>query len=32
VPTSFRQASALPHTAKGSLDRRAVAAQFADGG
>ncbi len=28
VPTSFREASALPHTAKGSLDRRAVAQQF----
>ena len=28
VPTSFREASALPHTAKGSLDRRAVAEQF----
>jgi acyl-CoA synthetase (AMP-forming)/AMP-acid ligase II len=29
VPGSFRVASALPHTAKGSLDRRAVAEQFA---
>jgi acyl-CoA synthetase (AMP-forming)/AMP-acid ligase II len=29
VPTSFREAIALPHTAKGSLDRRAVAQQFA---
>ena len=28
VPASFRDASALPHTAKGSLDRRAVAEQF----
>ncbi len=28
VPTSFREASALPHTAKGSLDRRAVAEKF----
>jgi acyl-CoA synthetase (AMP-forming)/AMP-acid ligase II len=28
VPASFRGASALPHTAKGSLDRRAVAEQF----
>ena len=28
VPTSFQEASALPHTAKGSLDRRAVAEQF----
>ena len=28
VPASFREASALPHTAKGSLDRRAVAEQF----
>jgi len=31
VPASFREASALPHTAKGSLDRRAVAQQFASG-
>jgi acyl-CoA synthetase (AMP-forming)/AMP-acid ligase II len=28
VPVSFQQASELPHTAKGSLDRRAVAEQF----
>ena len=28
VPASFQQASELPHTAKGSLDRRAVVAQF----
>ncbi len=28
VPASFREASELPHTAKGSLDRRAVAQQF----
>jgi len=28
IPASFQQASALPHTAKGSLDRRAVARQF----
>lgn len=31
VPASFREASALPHTAKGSLDRRAVAQQFGAG-
>jgi acyl-CoA synthetase (AMP-forming)/AMP-acid ligase II len=31
VPTSFREASALPHTAKGSLDRRAIAEQFGSG-
>jgi acyl-CoA synthetase (AMP-forming)/AMP-acid ligase II len=31
VPTNFREASALPHTAKGSLDRRAVAEQFGGG-
>jgi acyl-CoA synthetase (AMP-forming)/AMP-acid ligase II len=31
VPASFREASALPHTAKGSLDRRAVAEQFSRG-
>ena len=31
VPASFREASALPHTAKGSLDRRAVAEQFGGG-
>ncbi len=31
VPASFREASALPHTAKGSLDRRAVAEQFGSG-
>jgi acyl-CoA synthetase (AMP-forming)/AMP-acid ligase II len=28
VPATFQEASALPHTAKGSLDRRAVAEQF----
>lgn len=28
VPADFRQADELPHTAKGSLDRRAVAEQF----
>ncbi|OBG99688.1 acyl-CoA synthetase [Mycobacterium sp. E2699] len=28
VPATFREAGALPHTAKGSLDRRAVADQF----
>ncbi|KAA1249269.1 fatty acid--CoA ligase family protein [Mycobacterium simiae] len=28
IPTSFQFASELPHTAKGSLDRRAVAQQF----
>ncbi|MGB8386584.1 FadD7 family fatty acid--CoA ligase [Mycobacterium sp.] len=31
VPASFREAAALPHTAKGSLDRRAVAQQFVSG-
>jgi acyl-CoA synthetase (AMP-forming)/AMP-acid ligase II len=31
VPASFREVSALPHTAKGSLDRRAVAEQFSRG-
>ena len=31
VPASFREVSALPHTAKGSLDRRAVAEQFTRG-
>jgi acyl-CoA synthetase (AMP-forming)/AMP-acid ligase II len=31
VPASFREVSALPHTAKGSLDRRAVAQQFGGG-
>jgi len=31
VPASFQEASELPHTAKGSLDRRAVAEQFARG-
>jgi acyl-CoA synthetase (AMP-forming)/AMP-acid ligase II len=29
VPASFEETSALPHTPKGSLDRRAVARQFA---
>ena len=28
VPASFQEVSALPHTAKGSLDRRAVAERF----
>ncbi|SPM33507.1 Acyl-CoA synthetase (AMP-forming)/AMP-acid ligase II [Mycobacterium rhizamassiliense] len=28
IPTSYTEASELPHTAKGSLDRRAVAEQF----
>ncbi|BBZ50126.1 fatty acid--CoA ligase family protein [Mycobacterium heidelbergense] len=28
VPAAFREAGALPHTAKGSLDRRAVADRF----
>jgi acyl-CoA synthetase (AMP-forming)/AMP-acid ligase II len=28
IPASFQEAGALPHTAKGSLDRRAVARQF----
>jgi acyl-CoA synthetase (AMP-forming)/AMP-acid ligase II len=28
VPATFQEVSALPHTAKGSLDRRAVADQF----
>ncbi len=32
VPASFQQAAELPHTAKGSLDRRAVAQQFGRGG
>jgi len=31
VPASFREVSALPHTAKGSLDRRAVTEQFGRG-
>lgn len=31
VPASFQEVSALPHTAKGSLDRRAVAEQFGRG-
>ncbi|ORV62837.1 acyl-CoA synthetase [Mycobacterium europaeum] len=31
VPTSFEQAAELPHTAKGSLDRRAVAQRFGGG-
>ena len=30
VPESFEETSALPHTPKGSLDRRAVAQRFAD--
>ena len=29
VPASFQEASALPHTAKGSLDRRALVREFA---
>lgn len=32
VPAGFQQASELPHTAKGSLDRRAVAQQFGRSG
>lgn len=32
VPASFQQAAELPHTAKGSLDRRAVTQQFGGGG
>ncbi len=28
IPANFQETSALPHTAKGSLDRRAVARQF----
>ncbi|WP_102420007.1 FadD7 family fatty acid--CoA ligase [Mycobacterium sp. 4858] len=31
VPASFQQAAELPHTAKGSLDRRAVAQRFGRG-
>jgi acyl-CoA synthetase (AMP-forming)/AMP-acid ligase II len=31
VPATFQEASALPHTAKGSLDRRAVVEQFGRG-
>src|ERR1700758_3104303 len=31
VPASFQEVSALPHTAKGSLDRRAIAEQFGRG-
>jgi acyl-CoA synthetase (AMP-forming)/AMP-acid ligase II len=31
VPASFQQAAELPHTAKGSLDRRAVVQQFGRG-
>ncbi|SPM29572.1 FadD7 family fatty acid--CoA ligase [Mycobacterium terramassiliense] len=31
VPATFREADALPHTAKGSLDRRAVAGRFGGG-
>ncbi len=31
VPATVREASALPHTAKGSLDRRAVAEHFGRG-
>ncbi|WP_458251828.1 AMP-binding enzyme, partial [Mycobacterium avium] len=30
VPAEFRRAAELPHTAKGSLDRRAVAEQFGE--
>ena len=29
VPASVQEAGSLPHTAKGSLDRRAVTEQFA---
>ena len=32
VPATFQEAGALPHTAKGSLDRRAVADRFGRGG
>lgn len=32
VPAAFQQAAELPHTAKGSLDRRAVAEQFGRSG
>ncbi|BBZ46442.1 FadD7 family fatty acid--CoA ligase [Mycobacterium parmense] len=32
VPSSFQLATELPHTAKGSLDRRAVARQFGGAG
>jgi acyl-CoA synthetase (AMP-forming)/AMP-acid ligase II len=28
IPTSFQVAAELPHTAKGSLDRRAVSERF----
>ncbi|MGO9251141.1 MAG: FadD7 family fatty acid--CoA ligase [Mycobacterium sp.] len=31
IPASFQQARELPHTAKGSLDRRAVAEEFGRG-
>jgi acyl-CoA synthetase (AMP-forming)/AMP-acid ligase II len=31
VPTSFREVGELPHTAKGSVDRRAVAELFVRG-
>ncbi|WP_142281975.1 FadD7 family fatty acid--CoA ligase [Mycobacterium sp. IEC1808] len=31
IPATFAEAAALPHTAKGSLDRRAVADQFGRG-
>jgi hypothetical protein len=31
IPEGFQVASELPHTAKGSLDRRAVAEQFGRG-
>jgi acyl-CoA synthetase (AMP-forming)/AMP-acid ligase II len=31
IPAEFQVASELPHTAKGSLDRRAVAEQFGRG-
>lgn len=32
VPTDFQQAAELPHTAKGSLDRRAVTQRFGSSG
>ena len=31
VPATFQEASALPHTPKGSLDRRAVSDRFGRG-